>query len=226
MKHRLDEIECNSLKVVNSDEQVVASVGSDEQGNGKVVVFDRKGKRRVEVSGSGEIIFFDELGNYKVCVWKDQQNEGVASVSGSDNHSGQTAATNAHSVRDLGSSDQRTRGGSPQSLSTTVGNTSQGRDMGNSGNSTVGLVRIKGIRDSVIHTRPVAVTFGGRRCVAPNQSWRSLLNALYELLDERNFSRDSQLSAEAIRRVIVKLIIRHVGIEADEILFEVYRDRS
>ena len=60
MKHRLDEIECNSLKVVNSD----------EQGNGKVVVFDRKGKRRVEVSGSGEIIFFDELGNYKVCVWK------------------------------------------------------------------------------------------------------------------------------------------------------------
>ena len=62
--------------------------------------------------------------------------------------------------------------------------------------------------------------------MAPNQSWRSLLGALYKLLDERNFSRDSQLSAEAIRRVIVKLIIRHVGIEADEILFDVYRDRS
>lgn len=226
MKHRLDEIECSSLKVVNSDEQVVASVGSDEQGNGKVVVFDRRGKRRVEVSGSGNIILFDELGRYKVCVWKDQQDEGAASVSGSGNLSGQTAAMNVPSVRDLGSSNQPKSVGNPQSLGATFGNRSGGRKRENSGSSAVGLIRIKGNRDTVTHTRPVAIIFGGRRCAAPNQSWRSLLEALYELLDVHNFTRDSQLGAEAIRRVIVKLITHHAGIDKDEIVFEVYRDRT
>ena len=186
MKHRLDEIACNSLKVVNSDEQVVASVGSDEQGNGKVVVFDRRGKRRVEVSGSGEIIFFDELGSYKVCVWKDQQDEGVASVSGTSSQIGQTTPPNVPSVRDLGSSVQPRRGGNPQFVRATVGNPSQVRDMGNTGNSAGGPIRIVGNRNSVKHTKPVAVAFGGRRCAAHDQSWRSLIATVCESLGVRN----------------------------------------
>ena len=139
MEHRLDEINCNSLKVVNSDGQVVASVGSDEDRNGKVVVFDRMGKRRVEVRGSGEIILFDETGSPKVSAGQNQREERFASVSSSDNRSGQTTQSNAPSVQNVGRFDLPTARRDRQSRRPTVKNPSPARNTRDSSGSELGI---------------------------------------------------------------------------------------
>ena len=172
MAHRLGEIKCDSLKVVNSDGEVVASIGSDEDGNGKVVLFDRWGKPRVEVNVTGEIIVFDELHRAKERVGTNQKGNGVVLDSGRDRQFERTPRTNARLVKNLGSSGQPRRGGDGQAVRSTERNLSPGGNIGSPSYSELGRQQIRGDRDSVTYTKPVAVTFGRRRCAARNGSWR------------------------------------------------------
>ncbi|MDE0503796.1 MAG: winged helix-turn-helix domain-containing protein [Candidatus Poribacteria bacterium] len=171
-------------------------------------------------------IFSEEGGSTSGSVGSSQQDEGFSGASGFDNHSGRAAATDATPANDLGASDGPGSDGIPQSLDSSVGNSVGRRDRGNSGNATVGLIRIGGNTGSATHTRPVTVRFGGRSCAAHNQSWKNLLARVCESLGVPNFNRDTPLSAEVTRRVIVNLINRHTGIQPEEIHFDVYRDRN
>lgn len=216
MKHRLDEIECNRLRVVNSYGKVVASVESDAHGNGKVEVFDKKGKVRVEVSGTGDVIVFDERGEPRIKVAQVRRGERAVTVTDSGTEFEQSVPTNA-SVESTGSFGKfRPR----------RENSSPNKNTDSSISSKLRSIKILGYRGSVTYTRPIAVTYGGRRCTAPNNSWRNLIEEVSKSLGVRNPCHDSQLNAEAIRRRILDLIARHEGADSDNIVFEVEKIRD
>ena len=224
MEHRLDEIICNSLKIVNRDGQVAASVESDEQGNGKVVICDKRGKTRVEVDGTGNICVFGEFGLLKAWVGTNEQGDGFVTVIGEDSQLGKATPKNAPPDRNLDRSDQLRPVNDRQFGKASPKNTSPNGIRGRLGQPELDVYSIRGCEKSVTHTKPISVTFGERTCVVRNGSWQSLIAELCESLGVQNPNKYTQWNANTIRQEIVALINLHIGLGAEEITFEVYRN--
>lgn len=156
MEHRMDEIVCNSLRVVNTDGQVVANVGSDEQGNGKVVVFDRRGEPRAEVDGNGTICIYGEHGLARAFLGINQHGDGAVRVIGRNAECGR--ATPRNTPPDV---DPDGQGGAGTGGSTTP--------------PRIGSYEVQGLTGSVKNRKPIAVSDRCHRFETDQETWRHLI---------------------------------------------------
>lgn len=204
MEHRLDEIVCNSFKVVNRDGQVVASVRADKQGNGKVVVYDRRGEPRAEVDGNGSICIYGEHGLTRVLVGMNQQGDRAVRVIGRNTECGRATPKNTPPDVDPDGQDGAGTGGS----------TTPPR---------VGSYEVQGLEGSVKNRKPIAVSDESRRFETDQETWRHLIARVSKSLDVPNPNEYTDWNANRIREEIVNLISRHSGVRPSEIVFEVYK---